>query len=441
MNDADSRRLALHLEQLGYAPVAAPDDAGVAILNTCVVRQSAENRVYGRLGSLKTQKERHPELVVALMGCLVGVKEDPDLRRRFPYVDVFLPPSDPKPLLAFLKEHRSADAPVEAWDTALLDAELPPPSARPEREVTAFVPVVLGCSHACTFCVIPYRRGRERSRPQAEVLDEIRSLARQGVRQVTLLGQIVDRYGLDLPEPTNLAALLRQANQIEGLRRIRFLTSHPSWMSAELLEAMAELEKVCPHLELPVQAGDDEVLAGMRRGYTVGEYRQLIERIRRHLPEAAIHTDVIVGFPGENVEQFESTRQLLEDLSFDKVHVAKYSARPGTFAARRLADDVPEEEKERRRRLIDEQQASILGVKNSALHGRVVEVLVEGLDKGRWRGRTPQNKLAFFADDRDLSGQLVELKIDWTGPYSLVGRAADSPAEIINSGAAVPLQA
>lgn len=423
MNVADSLRVASALERIGYQPALQAEEADVIVLNTCVVRQSAEDRAYGRLTSLRPLKERRPDLVINLMGCLVGVRGSAGLQRAFPFVDVFSPPSDPAPLVEHLlrRDGREAEAAAVAHRHALMDDQLPLPAAEIDRLVSAYVPIVYGCSHACTFCIIPLRRGPERSRRPEAVLAEVRALAARGVKEITLLGQIVDRYGTDLPEGPSLAGLLRQVHQVEAIERIRFLTSHPNWMTDDLLEAVAELPKVCEHIEVPVQAGDDAVLAAMRRGYTVDDYRRLIERIRRRLPSAAIATDVIVGFPGETAEQFQRTYDLLAELRLDVVHLARYSARPGTVAARRLTDDVPAEEKERRFRLLEELQASIASEINSAYLGRTVEVLVEERVRGRWKGRTRTNKLVFFDADADLRGCLVPVHITWSGPWSLIG--------------------
>jgi tRNA-2-methylthio-N6-dimethylallyladenosine synthase len=245
------------------------------------------------------------------------------------------------------------------------------------------------------------------------------------VKEITLLGQIVDRYGLDLAnlQTCTLADLLRRLHQIEGLQRIRFLTSHPAWMTDDLLDAVAELPKVCEHVEVPVQAGDDEVLARMQRGYTADDYRRLVARIRERIPGVSIATDVIVGFPGETAAQFQRTVDLLAELRLDKAHIARYSPRPQTLAARKYADDVPPEKKERRRKALDELQAEIVGQINARLLGQTVEVLVEGRDerKKRWYGRTRTDKLVFFESDADWRGKLASVHVTWAGPWSLIG--------------------
>ena len=296
-----------------------------------------------------------------------------------------------------------------------------------ERDlVSAYVPVVEGCSHACSFCVIPLRRGVERSRHPDEIVAEVRCLARQGVAEVTLLGQIVDRYGKDLNEGTTLSILLRRIHEIEGIDRIRFLTSHPNWMTDELLDTVAELPKVCEHIEVPIQAGDDDVLRQMKRGYTVEKYRHLIHRIRQRIPGVSIATDIIVGFPGETAEQFQRTYQVLDEVRFDVVHIARYSPRPGTVADRRMGDDVPEDEKMRRFRALEALQTEIAGEINASFQGRTVEVLVEEKHRGRWKGRTRTNKLVFFEADGDLRGQTAAVHIEWAGPWSMRGEYVET---------------
>ncbi len=439
MNVADSQRVSSALERLGLSQSSSAEEADVIVLNTCVVRQSAENKAYCRLYSLKPLKEKNPGLVINLMGCMVGVKGHEQLQKRFPYVDVFSPPSDPGPLIAFLTQAETRQ--METEDTlnrfALMDSDLgfvsalPLPAAERGTLVSAHVPVVLGCSHACTFCIIPYRRGIERSRPADVVLAEVRALVDQGVCEVTFLGQIVDRYGKDIPDGPGLAGLLRMAHDIEGLERIRFLTSHPNWMTDELLDTVAELPKVVPHIEVPVQAGDDQVLANMRRGYTADDYRRLVAKIRQRLggefPGVSIATDIIVGFPGETAEQFQHTYDLLEELQLDVAHLARYSTRPGTVADRRYEDDVPEEEKMRRFRVLETQQERIASAIAQNYLGKTVKVLFEEKVKARWKGRTSTNKLVFIESGDDLAGQVLDVRIKWAGPWSMQGEAVNLP--------------
>lgn len=442
MNVADSQRVASALEKLGYALEPEIEAADVIVLNTCVVRQSAEDKAYGRLTSLQPLKRKRPDLVINLMGCLVGVKGSERLREKLPYVDVFSPPSEPGPLVKFLAEREGFDvleaetAQRFAYQDEVTSVLQPNESALvlPVKErgnlVMAHVPVVYGCSHACTFCIIPFRRGVERSRPVGEIVAEVRALAAQGVKEVTLLGQIVDRYGKDVPDaggsnpPPTLAQLLRVVNQVDGIERIRFLTSHPNYMTDELLETVAALPKVCEHIEVPVQAGDDEVLANMKRGYTRDDYYRLVERIRRIIPNASIATDIIVGFPGETAAQFQKTYDLLADLKLDMAHLARYSPRPGTVAERRQPDDVPEAEKMERFRALEDLQAQVLGEINARYQNQTVEVLVEDSHKGKWKGRTRTNKLVFFADAADWRGRTAQVAITHTSPWSLSGELA-----------------
>ena len=332
MNVADSQRLGSELEKLGYQHTDQVRDADVIVLNTCVVRQSAEDRATGFLWSLKPIKKQRPETVIGLMGCMVGVKGNGHLHQAFPHVDVLLPPSDPGPLVEYLLDreaHNLDQAEVQARyrvqdceTTERSGGGLVLPLHEQGQVVSAHVPVVYGCNHVCTFCIIPYRRGLERSRSVGEILAEVRSLAAQGVKEVTLLGQIVDRYGYDVSDGPRLPDLLRLIQRVGGIERIRFLTSHPNYFDDRLIDAVAELPKVCEHIEVPVQAGHDQVLARMKRGYTADDYRGLIDHIRERLPGASIATDVIVGFPGETDAQFGATLDLLAELKVDVCQVA-----------------------------------------------------------------------------------------------------------------------
>ena len=420
MNFADSWRLERELLRLGFRAAAQAERADLVVLNTCVVRQHAEDKCVGRLTSLAGWKRKHPGAFLAVMGCLVGDQDD--LKRAYPHVDLFMQPSDYMSLVHHLCDHD------------LVPSSFSLGSAREkEAPVSVHVPISYGCDHHCTYCIVRLRRGRERSRPVDEIVAEVRALGARGVREVTLLGQNVDSYGHDLAplqgatQPPGLADLLHAVHEAEDLRtqiqRIRFLTSHPADLRPAAIEAVADLPRVCPHFELPVQAGHDEVLRRMARGYSVDEYRTLIGHIRERVPGCSVATDVIVGFPGETEAQFEATYRLLEDLRFDAVHAAAYSERPGTPAAR-LPDDVPHEEKLRRRTALDDLQAQIVAELNAPLLGQVVEVLVEERRKGRWGGRTPTNKLVFFEDERDWRGALVPVRIAWTGPWSMLGELA-----------------
>ena len=408
MNKADSERLESALGQMGLSAAGSPQAADVIVLNSCVVRQSAEDKVAGMLSSLKPIKAADPDKVVALMGCMVGPKTAP-LQERFPYVDVFMRPQQYGPLIDLLGGRMGIDT----------DGCIGPLTARPA--VTAYIPIIHGCDKFCSFCIIPYRRGREVSRPVDDIVRETRLLAERGVKEVTLLGQNVDSYGHDLPESHDLSDLLAAVNEVSGLERVRFLTSHPNDMSDEIVEAVAELDKVCEHFNLPFQAGDDEILRKMRRGYTGDDYRRLVEKIRDRIPSASISTDLIVGFCGETEGQFERTLDMLRDVRFDKVHAAAYSTRGGTIADRTLEDDVPQEDKKARLKAVEELQADIQARINGRLKGQTVEVLVEGVRRGKLEGRSRNDKLVYFENGHDATGEVVRIKIDKTSPWSLQG--------------------
>ncbi|MFW5771912.1 MAG: tRNA (N6-isopentenyl adenosine(37)-C2)-methylthiotransferase MiaB [Phototrophicaceae bacterium] len=431
MNTADSQRLASELERMGHHAATDPDRADILVVNTCVVRQSAEDKAMNRLLLLRGLKERNPDKVIGVMGCMVGVRDPLHLRKKLPFVDVFLPPSEPAPMVDFLKD-RMDERELVAYEQAsreqrdaIQDGDLILPAHEQQNLISAHVPVVYGCSHACSFCIIPFRRGVERSRSVGEIVAHVRSLALQGVKEITLLGQIVDRYGKDVEDGPDLADLLRIVHDVAeetGVERIRFLTSHPNWMTDKLLDTIAELPRVMPHIEVPVQAGNDQVLENMKRGYTQAQYRRLVERIRQRIPNVAINTDIIVGFCGETEEQFMDTYNLLAELKLDKAHLARYSPRPNTVSERRMEDDVPEEEKKRRHQMLDELQAQVVAEINSRYLGQTVSVLVEEQHRGKWRGRTPQNKLVFFEAPGEWRGRVVDVEITWTGPWSMQGR-------------------
>ncbi len=432
MNVADSQRVGSALEHLGYAHTDQAEEADVIVLNTCVVRQSAEDKAYGRLQSLRPLKDKNPGLVINLMGCLVGVRGNEKLRQKFPFVDVFSPPSDPEPLVSHLTqgEIRSFEENETTRRFLMMDDELILPEHERGSLVSAHVPVVYGCSHACTFCIIPYRRGIERSRPVGDIVSEVRALVAQGVKEVTLLGQIVDRYGKDIPDGPDLASLLRIINGIEGLERIRFLTSHPNYFSEDLMQAVASLSKAMPHIEVPIQAGSDAVLENMKRGYSQADYRRLVEKIREKIPGCSIATDIIVGFPGETEAQYMETYHLLADLKLDVAHLARYSPRAGTVSARRMTDDVPEEEKMRRFRMLETLQEHIVTEINARYLGETVGVLFEEKVKNRWKGRTPTNKLVFAESEDDLRGKVLSVKVTWTGPWSMQATLTHQPVPI-----------
>lgn len=399
MNKAESERLSGYLEQGGYQAAARAEEADLIVLNSCVVRQSAENRVIGRLNALKSPKRLNPGLTLAVTGCLVN-SEIKQLRERFPHVDCFFKPGEYPP-----------------WLTPIASRPIIPQHPLP----ATFVPIIQGCNNLCAYCIVPYRRGREKSRPVEEVISEVRGLICRGVKEVILLGQNVDSYGHDLAEKPDLAFLLGELNAVDGLERIRFLTNHPKDMSLKLIDAVASLGKVCEEVSLPVQSGSNAILKAMRRGYTVERYRELVTKIRRKIPGIALSTDVIVGFPSETEAQFQETYDLLSKLRFDKVHMAAYSPRPGTFASRELVDSVPLAEKKERLRRIERLQEKVATEINARLRDKTVEILVEGSNKGKWQGRTRTGKLVFFGGSDDYLGQLVGVRINKVSPWALQG--------------------
>ncbi len=405
MNRADSERLEARFAGHGYSAAATAAEADVIVVNSCVVRKHAEDKVVNKICNLKPIKKARPYVRIALTGCFVG-QDSSELKKRFPYIDDFLKPGE-----------------VPTW---LEDCS---PILPAKSGVTAYVPIIQGCNNFCSYCIVPYRRGREVSRPIPEIIEEIKSLIARGTKEVTLVGQNVDSYGHDLNDAPDLADILAEINVIPGLLRIRFLTNHPKDMSPRLIEAMTILNRVCRQINLPVQAGDDTLLSLMKRGYTVSDFRALMTRLRVAMPDIAISTDVIVGFPSESDEQFQNTYKLLAELKFDTVHSAAYSTRSGTLAANKYTDDVPSEVKKARLAAIEALQEKISMEINSKMLGQRVEVLVETHDKGRWRGRTRADKLVFFSGGNDLTGKQVTVIIEKTSAWSVQGKMMGEQVE------------
>jgi tRNA-2-methylthio-N6-dimethylallyladenosine synthase len=399
MNKAESERLASLFEESGYQYVPTVAEADLIVINTCVVRQNAEDRATRKLQNFKPLKKARPEMIIAVTGCWVEANTD-QLKKRFPFVDYFFKAGDCPPWVDHAK-----------WAAALPK----------ETQPATYVPIIQGCNNFCAYCVVPYRRGREKSRPLADIVCEVKNIARLGTKEVTLLGQNVDSYGHDLADKPELADLLTELNDIDGLLRIRFLTNHPKDMSRRLIKTVAGLEKVCKNITLPAQAGSNEILKAMRRGYTIEDYQKLVYDIRSEIPDVGLVSDIIVGFPSETVEQYQKTIDLLTEIRYDTVHIAAYSPRPGTLAAREMTDDVSDAEKVRRLTNLEEIQKNILTEINASLQGKIVEVLVEGKQKGKWFGRTGTDKLVFFENGANHVGKLLNLRIEKTSPWSLQG--------------------
>jgi tRNA-2-methylthio-N6-dimethylallyladenosine synthase len=469
MNQADSQRIQTMLDEMGWEETSM-EQANLVVLNTCSVRKAPEEKAHNQLALLKQAKSKRSDLLVALMGCMIGNQKTIDeLSKRYPHIDLFMKVEQADILPRFLEERWTPISGAGCLDVEYLPNEdvsatrvepilptfatstntmgkrtvlpmaiTPKPGERmahyPTKielaSPTAWLPVVLGCNKVCTYCIVPYRRGRERSRPVDELLVEARSLVKKGAKELTLLGQTVEAYGLDLPDKPDLAHLMAHLSEIDGLQRIRFMTSYPRHMTDSMIERMAGLPKVCEHLNIPVQAGDDELLKRMKRGYTLDEYREKIERVRQLWPGITLSTDVIVGFCGESEEEFQHTLDLLQEIRFDVVHVAAYSVRPGTVAAR-WDDDIPMAEKKRRLHAVEEVQASIALEINQQYIGKVEEVLVEEENsthgRQQWKGRNRANKLVFFpqpGEGNNLApGDLVNVQIERTTAWSLQGCA------------------
>ena len=419
MNTADSERMGSALEKLGLVQTLRPKEADVIVLNSCVVRQNAEDRVVGMLTSLKPWRESSPGRTLALMGCMVGPNKEA-LHKQFPFVDVFMQPQNFTPLIDQLGNRFGID--IEGCIG---------PHVPTNPNVTAHVPIIHGCDKFCSFCIIPHRRGREVSRSIEEIVLECQMLSNRGVLEVTLLGQNVDSYGHDLQGSPDLADLLQEVHdRVPSLSRIRFLTSHPNDMSDRILNAVAKLPKVMENLNLPFQAGADQVLENMRRGYTNHDYRELIDRVRSTIPGVAVVTDLIVGFPGETNEQFNKTLEMVRDIRFDKVHSAAYSPRPNTLADRKMEDNVSSEDKKVRLAEIESLQKEILTELNVSYRNTHQEVLIDGTKDSFWRGRTRTDKLVYFEAPNLKLGDMVNVRINETSPWSLKGVYSDPYTEI-----------
>jgi tRNA-2-methylthio-N6-dimethylallyladenosine synthase len=427
MNEYDSARIAdLLAEREGLEPVAAPDAADLIVFNTCSVREKAQEKVFADLGRVRRLKRARPGLMIAVGGC-VASQEGAGIVERAPFVDVVFGPQTLHRLPELLARRRAegrAQVDVRFPDIEKFD-HLPAPRA---EGATAFVSVMEGCSKYCTFCVVPYTRGEERSRPLEEVLGEIAGLAEGGVREVTLLGQNVNAWRGELGGArADFAELLRCVAEIDGIERIRYTTSHPRDMTQRLIDAHAELPGLAAQVHLPAQSGSDRVLAAMKRGYTALEYRSIARRLRAARPGLSLSSDFIVGFPGESDADFEATLRLVREVGFDASFSFLYSPRPGTPAAE-LPDDTPREVKSERlqrlQALLDEQAHAA----SEAMVGRVERVLVEGAsrnDPAELAARAENNRLVHFAGSVELAGRFLDVRVTSAQRYSLRGEIAD----------------
>ena len=423
----DGERFKGVLAQLGYGFTDEIRQADLILYNTCAVRENAEQRVFGNVGALKGLKKQKPDLVIALAGCMTEQQQVSEkLKMSYPYVDLVMGSNAagrlPELLYRVLIEGRRSirrDAGEGGTDTTLYE-EMP---VLHESRFKAFVPVMYGCDNFCSYCIVPFVRGRERSRLPADVAREVKNLVENGCRDITLLGQNVNSYGKGLDEPCSFARLLRMVNAIPGDFRIRFMTSHPKDCTHELLDAMAECDKVCKHLHLPVQSGSDRILKMMRRPYRNETYLDLCSRMKQARPDLSITTDIIVGFPGETEEDYLLTRQAVEQVQFDNAFIFRYSPRRGTPAAV-MENQIPEEVKEARNQDLLAVVNEIAIRKNRDLVGTVQEVLLEGPSKtnaARLSGRTSQNKPVMVDAAPDLAGEILPIRIEESTGFTLYG--------------------
>lgn len=432
MNVEDSEQMGRYLEELGLRPVESDDDAAVILLNTCSVRKKPEDKAFSYLGELRKLKEKRPELVIGVCGCMAQLRHD-EIRRRCPHVDFIVGTAQVAQIPALVQEARQRRR-------FLLRLDLPPRkgavvtdvpqrhlgTGRTSPKVKAFVPIQYGCDKFCTFCIVPTTRGRERSRPTEDILEEVRALAERGTKEVTLLGQTVNSYGKNLLEgKVPFAHLLWQIARVPGIERIRYTSPYPRDYNDDLIRAHRECPKVMPHVHLPLQSGNDKVLREMRRLYTVDQFREVYWRLREEVPGIAITTDIIVGFPGETEEEFRDTLRLVEELHFDSAFMFAYSPRPGTKAAGR-DDQIPKEVKQRRLSELIALQNAITCEINTSQVGSVFEVLVEGDAERQQRsgrllkGLTPQGKTIHFEGDAQ-PGDLVQVRAEEAHLWGFAG--------------------
>jgi tRNA-2-methylthio-N6-dimethylallyladenosine synthase len=418
MNEEDSEQMSLYLQEQGYEPAERVEDADVVLLNTCSVRRKPEDKVFSTLGHLRQLKQRKPQMVIGVCGCMAQLRAD-EIRQKAPFVDMIVGTAHVAQVSALLEE---------ALQKRRLAMRLDLPERKgaivtdiPERKVDrapklkAFVPIQYGCDKFCTFCIVPITRGRERSRPTADIVEEVRRLAERGTKEITLLGQTVNSYGKNLLEGrVPFARLLKLLSDIDGIERIRFTSPYPRDFRDDLISAIAELPKVMEHVHLPLQSGDNDILKAMRRLYTVEQFEEVAAKLRERVPGIAITTDIIVGFPGETDEQFENTLRVVERIRFDGAFMFAYSPRPGTPAAQ-MENQVPRAVKQERLQRLIALQNRITCEINSAQVGQVFEVLVEGpsqKDPTKLAGFTRENKMMHFVGGRELIGQIVRVRAD-----------------------------
>ena len=424
MNEEDSEKLAGMLKRLGYTKSVIQDTADIILFNTCCVRENAENKVFGNVGALKKLKKQRPDVVIGICGCMMQQKGMADkILEKYPFVDIIFGTHNAYKFPEYLNRVKTEGVQVRE----ILDEETEIIEGIPvEREssIKAFVTIMYGCDNFCTYCIVPYVRGRERSRKPEDIELEIKNLVSEGYKEVTLLGQNVNSYGKGLEEEINFAKLLRRINEIEGLERIRFMSSHPKDLSDEVIQAIKECDKVCEHVHLPVQSGSTGLLKKMNRKYDQETYLKLAKKIREQIPGCSITTDIIVGFPGETEEDFEDTVKIVEEVKYDSAFTFIYSNRNNT-PADKMPNQIPDDIKHKRfNRLVEVVNKNVIEA-NKTFEGKVVEVLVEGPsknDESKLMGRTRCGRLVNFEGDASLIGTLVDVEITRAQPFSLIGK-------------------
>ena len=429
MNKADSERMAGILENLGFEWAEEPDEANLILYNTCTIRDNAEQKVYSYLGRQAKRKQTQPDLTLVVAGC-VAQQEGERLLSRIPELDLVMGPQHANRLGDLLEQVFSGSQVVATEPVHIMEDITKP---RRDSEITAWGNVIYGCNERCTYCVVPNVRGLEQSRQPEAIRAEIERLGQQGYKEITLLGQNIDAYGRDLPGTTaegrhkhTLTDLLYFVHDVPGIERIRFATSHPRYFTERLIQACQELPKVCEHVHIPFQSGDNDILKAMSRGYTRDRYRRVIDTVRRYMPDAAISADAIVGFPGETDAQFENTLKLVDEIGFDQLNTAAYSPRPGTPAAH-WDNQIPDVVKQDRLQQLNRLVAVKAAERSQRYVGRTEEVLVETVnekDPTQVMGRTRTNRLTFFPGNiTTLRGQLVTVHIHEARAFSLTGTA------------------
>lgn len=423
MNEEDSEKLSGMLKKMDYEKTEDKNKADLIIFNTCCVRENAELKVYGNLGTLKKLKDKNPNLIITVCGCMMQQKNMAEhIKKRFPFVDIVMGTYNTQMFPNYLKKvENERTSVVEIWDKEEGIIEGTPIDRI--YDIKAFVTIMYGCNNFCSYCIVPYVRGRERSRKPEDIEKEIKELVKKGYKEITLLGQNVNSYGKGLEEKINFADLLRRLNKIDGISRIRFMTSHPKDLTDDVIKAVAECDKVCEHIHLPVQSGSSRILKKMNRHYTREDYISVVNKIKSEIKGASITTDIIVGFPGETEEDFEDTLSLVKTVEYDSAFTFLYSMREGTPAAK-YEDQIPDEVKHERFNRLLETVNSISEKKNKEYEGKIVEVLIEGKsknDESKLMGRTRTGKLVNFEGSTDDIGKLKNIKITKAHTFSLVG--------------------